>query len=106
MDLKKEFGGGNNKTIKVTGLERIEQGSRMMKKFRAAKGSGYERGPLVEKFKREISGMRRRKLIEAERPPKSIEQWYERAVNLDRHWRESKREEERLCGRSDVGAQT
>jgi len=67
-DLKKEFGGENNKTIKVTELKRIEQGSRVIEEFvqefrRVAKGSGYERRPLVEKFKREISGTRRRKLI-------------------------------------------
>ena len=27
----------------------------------------------------------RRKLIEAEQPPRSIKQWYERATDLDRH---------------------
>jgi len=35
----------------------------------------------------------RRKLMEAERPPSSIEKWYEHAINLDRHWRESRREQ-------------
>jgi len=62
----------------------------------AARGSGYERRPLIEEFKREMNGTIRRKLIEAERPFTSIEQWYEHATNLDRHWRESRREEERL----------
>ena len=38
----------------------------------------------------------RRKLIEAENPLASIEQWYKRATALDRNWRESRREEERL----------
>jgi len=32
-------------------------------------------------------------LIEAEYPPKNIEQWYERIINLDRYWRESRRKE-------------
>jgi len=32
--------------------------------------------------------------MEAECPPKSINQWYERAISLDRNCRESKREEE------------
>ena len=41
---------------------------------RAARGSGYEERPLVEEFKREMNGAIRRKLIEAERPPLSIEQ--------------------------------
>ena len=34
--------------------------------------------------------------MEAENPPTSIEQWYRRATALDRNWRESRKEEERL----------
>jgi len=61
----------------VTELKRIEQESKMMKKFvqefrRTAKESRYERRPLVEKFKSEISGTKRRKLIKAERPLRSF----------------------------------
>ena len=63
---------------------------------RAARGSGYEGRPLVEEFKRGINGGIRRKLMEAENPPASIEQWYRRVTALDRNWRESRREEERL----------
>ena len=63
---------------------------------RAARGSGYEGRPLVEEFKRGMNGGIRRKLIEAENPPTSIENWYRRATALDRNWRESRREEERL----------
>jgi len=47
--------------------------------------------------------MIRRKLIETERPPTSIEQWYEHASNLNRHWRESKRKEERLREQREQG---
>ncbi len=36
---------------------------------------GYEGRPLVEEFKRGMNGGIRRKLIEAENPPTSIEQW-------------------------------
>lgn len=39
----------------------------------AARGSGYKGRPLVEEFKREMSEAIRKKLIEAERPPTSIE---------------------------------
>jgi len=39
----------------------------------------------VEEFKKRMNGMIRRKLMETERPSRSIEQWYERAINLDRH---------------------
>ena len=34
--------------------------------------------------------------MEAESLPASIEQWYRRATALDRNWRESRREKERL----------
>jgi len=95
--------GGNEEVVKVVELKRLEQRGRMMEEFvqefrRAVKGSGYEERPLIEEFKRELNGMIRRKLIEAKRLPTSIEQWYECATNLDRHWRKSKREEERLRG--------
>jgi len=102
-DIRKEFGGGDEETVKVAELKRLEQGGRTIEEFiqefrRAARGSGYEGRPLIEEFKRGMSRVIRRKLIEAERPPTNIEQWYERATNFDRHWRESKREEERLRG--------
>ena len=106
--LKKEFGGGEEESIKVVELRRIEQGGRTMEEFvqefkRAARGSRYERRPLVEEFKREMNGGIRRKLMEAENPPTSIEQWYRRATALDRNWRESKREEERRGKKETMG---
>jgi len=45
------------------------------------RGSRYEGRPLVEEFKRGINGTIRRKLMEAEKPPSSIEQWYKCATN-------------------------
>ena len=100
--LKKEFGGGEEESMKVVEL-------RMMEKFvqefkRAARGSGYERRLLVEEFKRGMNGGIRRKLMEAENPPASIEQWYKRTMALDRNWRESRKEEERLR-KKEVGGE-
>jgi len=40
---------------------------------------------LIEEFKRRINRIIRRKLMEAERLPTSIEQWYKYATNLDRY---------------------
>ena len=105
--LKKEFGGGEEESVKVAELRKLEQGGRTMEEFvqefkRAARGSGYEGRPLVEEFKRGMNGGIRRKLMEAENPPASIEQWYRRATALDRNWRESRREEERLRGRKET----
>jgi len=99
--LRKEFGGGEEELVKAAELRKLEQGGRTMEEFmqefkRAARGSGYKGRPLIEEFKRGINGGIRRKLMEAENPPASIEQWYRRATALDRNWRESRREEERL----------
>jgi len=46
-----------------------------------------------------MNGRIRRKLMEAKNPPASIEQWYRRATALDRNWRESRKEEERIRGK-------
>ena len=70
---------------------------------RAARGSGYEGRLLVEEFKRGINGGIRRKLMEAENLPASIEQWYKRVTALDRNWRESRREEKRMRGKKEGG---
>ncbi len=59
---------------------------------------------MVEEFKRGMNGGIRRKLMEAENPPASIEQWYRRATALDRNWRESRKEEEKMRGRKKGGA--
>ena len=70
---------------------------------RVARGSGYVGRPLMEEFKRGINGGIQRKLMEVENPPSSIEQWYRRATALDRNWRESRREEERLRKKETTG---
>ena len=89
LELKKKFSGGGNKLVKVAELQKIEQGGRTMEEFiqefrRVARGSEYKERALVKKFKKEMNGVIRRKLIEVERPPTSIEQWYEYTTNLDR----------------------
>jgi len=49
-----------------------------------------------------MNGGIRRKLMEVENPPTSIENWYRRATALDRNWRESRKEEERLRGKKEM----
>jgi len=101
ISLKKKFGRGEEESVKAAELRKLKQGGRMMEEFmqefkRAARGSGYEGRPLMEEFKRGINGGIRRKLMEAENLLASIEQWYRRATALDRNWRESRREKEKL----------
>jgi len=68
-----------------------------MQEFKkVARGSGYERRPLIKEFKRGLNRSIRRKLAEAEEPPTTIEEWQERAVRLDRNQRQSRIEERML----------
>jgi len=39
--------------------------------------------------------------MKAENQPSSIKQWFKRAIVLDRNWRKSKREEEKLRGKKE-----
>ena len=78
-EIKREFSGGKEEPVKAAELRKLEQEGRTMEEFiqefkRAARGSGYEGRPLVEEFKRGINGVIRRKLMEAENQPSSIEQ--------------------------------
>ena len=105
--LRREFGAGEEESVKAAELRKLEQGGRTMEEFiqefkRAVRGSGYEGRPLMEEFKRGMNGGIRRKLMEAENPLTSIEQWYRRAMALDRNWRESRREEERMRGKKET----
>jgi len=88
--LKKKLGRGEEESVKAVELRKLEQGGKTMEEFvqefkRVARGSGYERRPLVEKFKRGMNGVIRRKLMEAENQLGSIEQWYKRATVLDKN---------------------
>jgi len=72
--LRKEFGGGEEESVKVAELRKMEQGGRTMEEYvqefkRAARGSRYEGRLLVEEFKRGMNRGIRRKLMEAENPP-------------------------------------
>jgi len=73
---------------------------------RVARESGYEGHFMIKKFKQGMNGSIRRKLMEAENQPSSIEQWYKRAITLDRNWRESRKEEERLRGKKETNRAT
>ena len=72
--IKKEFGEGEEESVKVVESKKLEQGEKMIEEFiqefkRAVKEYGYEERLLVEKFKRRMNGAIRRKLMEAEWPP-------------------------------------
>jgi len=104
--IRNDFGETLEKERKIEQLRTIEQGRKTcdeyMQEFKkVARRSGYERQPLIEKFKRGLNGAIRRKLAKAEEPPSTIGEWQERVVRLDRNQRQS-RAEERMLGRNVV----
>ena len=108
ISLKKEFGGGEEESVKAVELRKLEQGGKTIEEFmqefkRVVRESGYKGRPLIEEFKRGINGAIRRKLMKAENLPASIEQWYKRTTALNRNWRESRREEERQKEKKEAG---
>ena len=79
IDLKQEFCGEDNKMIKMAELKKVEQRSRIMKKFvqkfrKVTRSSRYKERLLIKEFKRRMIRMIRRKLIEAKRPLRDIDQ--------------------------------
>ena len=56
VDLKREFSGGDNETMKIAELKKLKQENKTKEEFvqkfrRAAKESEYKKKPLVEEFK-------------------------------------------------------
>jgi len=79
LDLKEEFDRRDNETMKMAKLKKVEQESKTIEEFiqefrRAVRESGYERQPLIEEFKSEINEVIRKKLIEAKRSLRIIDQ--------------------------------
>jgi len=76
LDLKKKFGKENEESVKLKKVEYKERtiGDFVQEFRRAARESRYKRRVLVKEFKREMNGIIKRKLIETERSPTSIEQ--------------------------------
>ena len=86
--IKKEFGEGEEKLVKVAELRKLKQRERIMEEFvqdfrRTARGSRYGERSLIKEFKRDMNTAIKRRLMEAENQPGSIEQWFRRATALD-----------------------
>ena len=76
-EIKREFGGEKEESVKVAELKKLEQGERIMEEFiqefkRVVRESGYEERLLVEEFKRGMNGTIWKKLMKAENQPGSI----------------------------------
>ena len=102
--IRNNFGETSEEKRKIKQLRTIKQGGRTCDKYvqkfkKVARGSGYERRPLIEKFKRGLNESIKRKLVEAEELPTTIGEWQERVVRLDRNQRQS-RIEEKILGRN------
>ena len=88
--IRNNFGETSEEERKIEQLRTIKQGGRTCNEYvqefkKIARGSGYERRPLIKEFKQGLNRAIRRKLAEAEEPPTTIGEWQERAVRLDRN---------------------
>jgi len=91
---REEFGEFNEESRKVDKLRLLEQGEQTCDEYvqifkKTARGSSYEGRPLVEEFKRGLNRNIWRRLAEAELPPITIKEWWERLVRLDQNLRQS-----------------
>ena len=69
--IKNDFGEISEEKRKIEQLRIIEQEGRTYDKYvqefkKVTRGTGYERRPLIEEFKRRLNGSIRKKLAEAE----------------------------------------
>jgi len=101
--IMEEFGEFNEESKKADKLRLLVQGPRTCNEYvqefkRASRGSGYKGRALIDKFKKGLNGMIRRRLAEAESLSSTITEWQEIAVKLDRNTRQSRAEEKLLAG--------
>jgi len=78
--IRNNFGETSEEERKIEQLRTIEQENRTCDEYiqefkKVTRGSGYEGRPLIEEFKRGLSGVIRRKLAEAEESPTTIGEW-------------------------------
>ena len=71
VNIRKEFGEGDEKIVKIVELKKLEQKRKTMKEFvqkfrRAARSSRYKERFLVEEFKRGINGIIYQRLTKSE----------------------------------------
>ena len=79
VDIRKESSRGDEESVKIAKLKRLEQRGKTMEKFvqefrRAVRRSGYEGRLLAEEFKRGINTIICQRLMELEQQPGSIKQ--------------------------------
>jgi len=60
---------------------------------KAALEAGYKGYPLVVEFKRSLNSGLRRRLTELLPMPTTIQQWYDKAITMDRQWKVARTEE-------------
>ena len=60
---------------------------------KAALEAGYEGFPLIVEFKQSIHPALQKRLSEIRPQPVTIQEWYNEAITIDRHWRITKAEE-------------
>ena len=103
--IKHDFGDLDEVATKIGKLRTMIQGELTCEKHvqhfkKTARGTGYEGHALIEEFKRSLSSALRRRILEGDVIPTTINGWFERATRLDRQWRQAKAKERYYSGRN------
>jgi len=97
-EIDRKFGDTDKRTMQSLKIRTIQQGDRLVDKHvqefeKAALEAGYEGYPLVVEFKCSRNAGLWRRLTELQPMPVTIEQWYNKAITMDRQWKVAKTEE-------------
>jgi len=97
-EIDRKFGDTDKRTTQSLKIRTIQQGDRSadehVQEFeKAALEAGYEGYPLVVEFKRLLNSGLRRRLMELQPMPVTIQQWYDKAITMDRQWKVARTEE-------------
>jgi len=97
-EIDRKFGDTDKRTTQLLKIRTIQQGDTSadehIQEFeKAALEAGYEGYPLVVEFKCLLNSGLRRRLTELRPMPMTIQQWYDKAITMDRQWKVARTEE-------------
>jgi len=97
-EIDHKFGDTDKRTTQSLKIRMIQQEDKSadehVQEFeKAALEAGYEGYPLVVEFKRSLNAGLWKRLTELRPMPVTIEEWYDKAIMMDRQWRVEKTEE-------------
>jgi hypothetical protein len=91
--IREDFSDRNQRATRINKLRTLVQGTSKAEEYvhkfcRAALRTDYTDTPLIEEFKR-LNAPIRRKLVKSENPPTTLQEWFTRAITIDRNYQQN-----------------